>query len=140
MVIIVDTREQKPYDFGAILTEKCCLRAGDYSIQGLEQSIAVERKTVDDFVSSIIHERERFFAELSLLQAYDHACIVVESNLTDILAARYHSKTHPSSVLGTIVSIHLRFGIPVFLCDDRAGGQIFTLRYLKLAHERWSVR
>lgn len=133
-VIIIDTREQLPYTFGSVETISHALKAGDYSIQGYEAVIAVERKTIDDFVSSITHWRERFMAELAILAEYERACIVVEATLHDTLIGIYRSRTHPSSVLGTAISIELKYGIPVHFCSDRQAAQIFTKRYLKLYH------
>jgi ERCC4-type nuclease len=64
------------------------LPAGDYSIEGLEDSVAVERKTLEDFVSTVIRSRKRFTRELQRLAGYEAACIVVEADLSDILGGR----------------------------------------------------
>ena len=43
--IIVDTREQKPWDFNDNFnTTKAKLDTGDYSIEGLEHILCIERK------------------------------------------------------------------------------------------------
>ena len=73
MEILVDSREQRPYseDIYKPLGLKCTVKKldiGDYSIKGKEKEVAIERKTLDDFIHSITHERERFEKEF-IIQA-----------------------------------------------------------------------
>ena len=42
--IIVDTREQQPWDFEFHETAKAKLDTGDYSVEGLENILCIERK------------------------------------------------------------------------------------------------
>jgi len=51
--LIIDSMEQKPYSFKAfrkwfVAIERRKLPAGDYSIAGLEDRVAVERKSLQD--------------------------------------------------------------------------------------------
>lgn len=56
--IIVDTREQKPWDFELHETTRAKLDVGDYSLEGMEHLICIERKaSLVDFAQSIISER-----------------------------------------------------------------------------------
>ena len=70
MPVIVDTREQEPYGFDPKLVTpvRRALPAGDYSVAGLEWTVAVERKTLDDFVGTVIRARGRFYRELRRLE------------------------------------------------------------------------
>jgi ERCC4-type nuclease len=72
VTVLVDTREQEPYSFDArlVVTERRTLPAGDYSVACLEGVVGVERKTLDDFVSTVIHSRRRFREELKRLAEY----------------------------------------------------------------------
>ena len=138
--IIVDTREQEGYSFDPRLaaTIRRKLPAGDYSVAGLEGSVAVERKTVDDFVSTVIHSRERFRNELRKLAGYRAACVVVEAGVLDLLMRRYRGDAHPNAVLGSALSIILDFRVPVFFCSNRQAACQFVQAYLLAAHARWS--
>jgi len=60
MVIVVDTREQDEYTFGDADVVRRKLDAGDYSIAGLENRVAIERKNINDFVNTVIYQKERF--------------------------------------------------------------------------------
>jgi DNA excision repair protein ERCC-4 len=135
--VVVDTREKEPYLFqgGGLRVIRRALPAGDYSLAGHEESVAVERKTREDFVSTVIRSRKRFFKELRLLSKYDAACVVVEANLRDILTGAYRSGAHPNAVLGTLLSIVVDFRVPVFFCSDRQVAchfvEGFLLRYYR---------
>ena len=138
-VIIIDTREQAEYSFNPQLaaTVRRALPAGDYAVVGLEGEVAVERKSLDDFISTVIHARQRFRRELSKLAGYRAACVVVEANLLDILLGRYRGEAHPKAVLGSTLSILLDYGIPVYFCGTRPAACQFVQAYLLAAHARW---
>ena len=141
ITIIIDTREQEEYSFDSrlVATIRRALPAGDYSVAGLENTIAVERKSLDDFVSTVIHSRERFRKELRKLAGYQAACVVVEAGVVDVLLHRYRSDAHPNAVLGSALSIILDFRIPVFFCSSRQAACQYVQAYLLAAHERWSI-
>ena len=132
VTLVIDTREQEPYSFdpARAAVVRHALPAGDYSVLGLEERVAVERKTLEDFVSTVIRSRKRFHRELRLLGGYQAACVVVEADLVDVLRGRYRSDAHPHAVLGTVVSICLDFGVPVFFCSSRQAACRFVLEYL----------
>ncbi len=103
VTVVVDTREQEPYGFDSesIASIRKALPAGDYSIEGFETRVAVERKSMADFVSTVIRGRKRFHKELEKLRHYDAACVVVEANYRDVLGACYQSDAHPNALIGT---------------------------------------
>lgn len=119
--VVVDTREQEPYVFASerIAVVRRALAAGDYSLDGHETTVAVERKSLDDYVASVIYERERFLRELALLAKYELACVVVEATLEDVTAHRYRSGAHPNSVVGATLAIIVDQRVPVYFCGDR---------------------
>jgi ERCC4-type nuclease len=141
VTFIIDTREQEEYSFDSrlVATRRHALPAGDYSIAGLENTVAVERKSLDDFVSTVIHNRERFRNELRKLAGYRAACVVVEAGVLDVLLHRYRGDAHPNAVLGSALSIILDFHVPVFFCSSRQATCQFVQAYLLAAHARWSI-
>jgi len=61
MKILVDTREQTPWSFPKTeQVERAGLTTGDYSLAGLEGLVAIERKSLEDFVSCCGKGRERW--------------------------------------------------------------------------------
>ena len=56
--IIVDTREQQPWTFDNYVTANQKLDTGDYSILGMENILAIERKkSVSEFANNITESR-----------------------------------------------------------------------------------
>lgn len=123
--VVVDTREQRPYAFdaGRVMVTRGMLAAGDYSLVGLEDRVAIERKSLDDFVSTVIFGRDRFRAELDLMSGYEFAAVVVEANVDDMLEGRYTSKASPQSLFAIMCSIIADRGISVFFLSDRQTAQ-----------------
>jgi ERCC4-type nuclease len=63
--IIIDSREQPPLCFTRLPSIRGTLYSGDYSLAGLEDIFAIERKSVDDLVGCCVAgQRERFEHEL----------------------------------------------------------------------------
>jgi len=51
LCILIDSREQAPFPFTGLRTERVALTTGDYSVKGAEDFIALERKSLPDLVS-----------------------------------------------------------------------------------------
>jgi DNA excision repair protein ERCC-4 len=96
--VLVDSREQLPFPFVGlradarqgrklliIPTEVRGLASGDYSLDGYENRIAVERKSMVDLFQSVTRERERFERELERLNEFQSAYVVLECEWGDIL-------------------------------------------------------
>jgi DNA excision repair protein ERCC-4 len=137
LTVVVDSREQEPYSFEeGIRTIRRALPAGDYSIAGYEDVMAIERKSLADLVHSTIGDRERFSRELRLLSRYDFACVVVEATIEDILEHRYRSAAHPHAVLGAVLEITVDHRVPVFFCGDRQIARQFVHGVLRRYHHK----
>jgi len=140
--IIVDSREQAPYEFDLtrFSVERSALPAGDYSLVGSETRVAVERKSLADFAQTVIRQRKRFHAELRKLAECEFACVVVEGSLRDVLEGNYGTGAHPNAVFGAAVSICVDWRIPVYFCGDRQTARRFVEGYLercwRAIHER----
>ena len=131
--IVIDSREQESYTF-ACETVKAKLDAGDYSVVGFEQRVAVERKSLRDFVGTVIHDFDRFARELAKLSAMDAACIVVEADLTAVLCGLHHDALRavaPQSLLGAATYIGIKYRVPVYWCGSRPAAVRFTDAYLR---------
>jgi len=139
-VVVIDTREQQPYVFDAarVVSVRRALPVADYSLEGYESSVAVERKSLEDFIGTVIRARGRFEVELGALREFERRCVVVEASLEDIEAHRYAADVHPNALLGAAVAIAVDFDIPVYFCSNRQLACHFTERFLCRYHERVS--
>ncbi len=121
-IIVIDTREQRPYTFSTVRVGgvvHAALPAGDYSLQGYETQIAIERKSLPDYISTVIHAKDRFRRELTLLKTYPRAWIVVEGALDDLLHGRYDARVTPQALLAITASLMTHYAIPVLFAGDR---------------------
>ena len=113
MRIIVDTRENTPWTFPPdIETVPGSLPTGDYTVEGMESHVCLERKTVADLVGCFTTGRARFKKELARMRAYPLAAVVVEGSLQQLADGEYRSRLHPNAALGSLASWQCRFGVP----------------------------
>lgn len=140
--IIVDTREQAPWHFlempgyqvVPIITSRC-LQTGDYSIENLEERIAIERKSVSDFYGSIGSGRERFEREMERLAKFEFAAVVIEGDWQQLLIDRPQSiRMSPAAASGTIAAWSIRYGVHFFPCMSRRHAELWAFRLL---HQFW---
>lgn len=129
-VVVIDTREQRPFQFQTLRAERGTLRTGDYSVRGLEHLVAVERKSLPDLLTCIGRERDRFVAELVRLQGYRFRLLVVEADARDLEAGLWQSSVTPAAAVGSLAAWCARHELPIWLGGDHAGAGRFVERYL----------
>jgi len=138
-VVIIDTREQLPYNF-ALESTRAALKTGDYSLAGLESVVSIERKSLDDFIGCITAGRDRFEKELCRADSLERFWVVIEASLTSIESGLYRSKVNPESVLGTLAAWSNRHKVCFMFADNRKSGQKLTERLLKHAWNEYLKR
>ncbi len=135
MRILIDTREQAPFDFlrcGAdIETERAALPIGDYSLAGLQDRVAVERKSLPDLTRCLGAERERFERELLRAAALDSFCVVVEAPWQALADGKYRSRLNPGAACASVGAFMARHRIPFFFAGSRTQAEAFTALYLR---------
>jgi len=134
-IVLVDTREKNPFDFSRFKNwiaeeKKCVLKAGDYSIEGMETLLVLERKTLTDLITTVIQQRARFFKQCEKMTKYRWRGLLIEASYENIKSTynqdEYNTSAHPNAVSGTLDALEARFGIPV----------IYTSLYRPLAEEK----
>jgi DNA excision repair protein ERCC-4 len=112
-VIIVDTREQNPLVFSRLETRPGILYSGDYSIAGLENSFAIERKSVPDLAACCMGEnRQRFERELHRLRGYRFKRLLIVGTELEIQQGVAFSRISPAAIFGTLAAFEVRYDIP----------------------------
>tara|TARA_R110000851_G_scaffold268071_1_gene420652 strand:+ start:336 stop:767 length:432 start_codon:yes stop_codon:yes gene_type:complete len=135
MLVLRDTREQVPWTFEGqgIQTAPASLATGDYTVPGLEHAVAIERKSLDDWVGTVMRHRGRFYRELDRMRAVRFRCVIIEAGVREIMAGKYKSQVKPASVLAFVAEIAVAQSIPVYLGGTRAESQILAGAFLKMA-------
>ena len=119
MQIIVDSREHLPFTFehgryADVQIQSGTLNVGDYSLCGLEDKVAVERKSLPDLVACLGRERQRFEKELQRSMALDAFAVVqFPAELPDLDADLARGLQQNADALGECASVvrhllHLR--------------------------------
>ena len=122
MLIVVDSREQCPFPFtheryGA-KTKQGALTVGDYSLAGLEDKVAVERKSLPD------------------------ACaVVVEADWLMLARGEYRSQLKPHAACQSVLAFTARYRMPFLFAGTRGAAEYMTWgflrQYLESARKRW---
>ena len=134
---IIDTREQAPIDLAPLQAVTGTLSTGDYSVQGLESIVAIERKSLPDLLACIGQQRNRFDREVQRLLAYPCRAIVVEASWSDLEQGGWRSQVTPAAALGSVLG-WVALGVPVIMTGDheRAGRYVSRLLFTA-ARRRW---
>jgi Fanconi anemia group M protein len=112
--VLVDPRER---DMGKLLESLglevtlMALQVGDYV---LSDRLAVERKTAEDFVQSIIDPERNLFRQISdLARTYQRPVLILEGR--DL----YTRAMNPASVRGALASIAVDYGVPIIPTESQ---------------------
>jgi ERCC4-type nuclease len=134
-IVLIDTREKYPFDFSRFKNwitgeKRKALKGGDYSIEGMETLLVLERKTLTDLITTVIQQRDRFFKQCEKMSKYPWRALLIEASYEDIKSPydqeEFNTLAHPNAVSGTLDALEARFGIPV----------IYTSRYRPLSEEK----
>jgi len=112
---------------------------GDYSIDGHEGNVHIERKSMNDahgtFLGYKSQRKERFVRELEILSSIPVAAIVVEcsfgqllKNIPDIGEKPLEEKR--KSMYRQILAWQMDYRVPWYFCDDRRLAEVTTFQIL----------
>ena len=142
--IVIDTREQRPLDFGSVPTVLGTIGAGDYSIEGVTDRVAVERKSKADMYGCIGAGRDRFQRCLGRLAALDRSAVVIECALSDFknpptyLRRREDGRGYeevpvqisPAKAIHSCISWQVQYGVPFVWVDSREDAAAWIYQFL----------
>jgi ERCC4-type nuclease len=150
-IVLVDTREREPFPLFEYHPNwiggerRVALKTGDYTVEGMETLLCLERKSLADLVACTVTYRRRFLTACGRLARFPWKAILIEATLEDIKGSfesvDYPLGVHPNAVCGTLDAIEAKFGIPVLytsadrdLATDRAASWLskhFTYWWLE---------
>ena len=115
--IIIDYREKNSLVISELLklgleTEIKELKVADYIVG----DIAIERKTISDFISSMINKR--LIKQLEDLQQYKNKLLIIEGNSDNELYSDDNTGVNSNAIRGFLLSILLRYKVPIILTKD----------------------
>jgi ERCC4-type nuclease len=137
--IIIDTREKTPWCFdGDEAFEEVIVRkldAGDYSLDGLEEIVTIERKaSADEMLNNFMKNKERIYAEIDRMKDYPYKFIIIEQDLATLMDPKSYyinrlknrRKRPPSPrmpiaiVISNLTTVMLEHGVHVIFAGSKA--------------------
>jgi ERCC4-type nuclease len=88
------------------------LKVGDY----LVKNVAIERKTISDFISSMINHR--LVKQLEELQQYENKLLIIEGIEEQELYSDDNEGVHANSIRGFLLSILLKHKVPIIFTKN----------------------
>ena len=142
IIIKIDSREQRPYNFENP-SEVGTMPIGDYSIAGLENHIAIERKELNDLIGCLTTGRERFEKELHKSKALDYFALIIEASLSNLVNGNYRSEMNPKSAIQSLLAFSVRYRLPIWFCESRKYAQRVTenllCKYAKEVEKKFNL-
>lgn len=88
MVVITDTLEKKPWDFSFYNLKQISkpLKTGDYTLEGYEDILTIERKaTTGEIAGNFGHLKRQFYAELDRMKQFKYKYLILEFEQDTVL-------------------------------------------------------
>lgn len=153
-IVVKDTREQQGYFFGPYQT--CAgmvdrkLDTGDYSIEGLEDKICIERKaSIEEIAINLGQKKYAFLEEIDRMKTFDHKFLILEFNLQELLdfpnntripeAKRASVKITGKYILKCLMEFQLYNDVKVLFCGDKHNAFLMVSSLLKRINEMYTI-
>jgi ERCC4-type nuclease len=125
--IIVDTREQQPWSLKHHTIANKKLDTGDYSVEGYEHLLCIERKhSISEFVNNMTEKR--FSDVLERMSKYPYSFIIMEFDFDDIVNFPVGSdipkhiwknlRINPAYIIKYISDIQIKYNIKILFCGS----------------------
>jgi ERCC4-type nuclease len=147
--IIVDTREQLPWEFGFHLTSKHKLDTGDYSIQGFESLFTIERKKSVSEIATNITE-SRFKDVLQRMGQIPHSFMLMEFTLDEVYSFPVGSDIPKSKwdklrisgnyIIKYLIEAQLNYNIHLLFCGDSENAERTAVSIMKRIYEKYGKK
>ena len=139
-VLLVDTREQDPFDFrpyakwfGGIKRTK--LELGDYSVEGMEHCCVVERKSLSDLVKSFTEQDRHVLRQrLRLMAEYPDSLLVVDAPMSQVKSRYEFSGVNPNQITQSVFAVMVGLRIQTIFAETHELGSEMVAWYLYNAH------
>jgi ERCC4-type nuclease len=143
--IIVDTREQHPWIFPDHATSKKKLDTGDYSIEGLEDLLCIERKNGIAEIANNMTE-DRFVDVIARMSLCKYSFLLIESDYTELMnypvgsdvpvRAWKNIKISPGFILKFLMELTINHNIHVMFCGNPTWAEKTALSIMKRIYKK----
>lgn len=144
--IVVDTREQNAWEFGHHTTAKRKLDTGDYSIEGLENLLCIERKQSVSEIANNITEK-RFVNVLERMSEIPHRFMLFEFDLEDVYSFPIGSdipknkwnklRVTNNYIMKYLSLININYNIHTIFCGDADNAEKMAVRLMRTVYGKY---
>tara|TARA_Y100001973_G_scaffold62001_1_gene91069 strand:+ start:1855 stop:2361 length:507 start_codon:yes stop_codon:yes gene_type:complete len=156
--VIKDTREQDGYTFekfngryhqcNGMVVRK--LDTGDYSLEGLEDKVCIERKgRVSELAINLGKDKHRFMREIERMKDFKFKFLILEFSLDDVMnfpegsdipEENWNSiKITNKYMLKMLIEFQMYDDIHVILCGSKKNAKLVVNSILKRVNEYYSI-
>jgi ERCC4-type nuclease len=152
--VIKDTREQEGYYFSKYNT--CAgmvehkLDTGDYTIQGMEDKICIERKgCIEELAINLGQKKHAFLNEIERMVEFPHKFLVLEFSLSDLVDFPESSRIPEKNkailkitgkyILKCLMEFQLYNGIHVLFCENKYNAFLTVSSIFKRVNEMYTI-
>jgi len=146
--IICDTREKIAWSFSSNFCEELVhkkLDTGDYSIEGLEDKLCIERKkSISEFAGNV--SSSAFLNELERMRKYEYKYLILEFSVDDVLQfplgcgipkqKRRLIKISAQYIMRRISEIQVEYGVHVIFAGDLDNALYIASNIMKRVYEK----
>ncbi len=150
--VIIDTREQQPLTFWSSAIELAIvskLDTGDYSIQGMEDILCIERKgSLVEFYNNV--SDKRFWREMERMEKFKYKFLVLEFSVSDVdnfpdsvdvpQAVKDGFRLSKKFLMRAISDIQIKYGIHVVFAETRGLSSYLITNIMRRVHEYESLQ
>lgn len=152
--VIRDTREKNGWHFsnfdGCLGMVQQALKTGDYSIEGLEDKVCIERKgCIEEMALNLGQNKPQFMAEIERMKPFAHKFIILEFTIDELLsfpkdsriplAKQKNIKLTGKYILKCLMEFQVYEDIHVMFCGNKQHAFIFVSSLLKRLNEMYTI-
>lgn len=136
--IIRDTREQKGKGWNFNRSSNCLgqkiqkLDVGDYTVEGLEEVLMIERKTIGDLWGTLGNQKnyKRFLKEIDRAKDHKLKFLVIEGDLGDVNRGYRYSQVPADNIHAKLVSLQVKHNVHVIFAGRKDVARAYVRRLM----------
>lgn len=141
--VIIDTQEKQPWTLSHNLINGVkyeALKTGDYTVEGLEDILCIERKADATEIAMNVSE-QRFRDCLERMSAFQYKFILLESSMQKVLQFPHleqyaqtllkKTKVRGKYILQCITRMQVKYGVHFVYCGNREDAQYMAINIMR---------
>ena len=139
----IDTREKHPWELissRVLGKEVCKLDTGDYTVEGLEDKLCIDRKAyVSELAQNIT--TKRFIDELERIKEFPHAFLIGEFTVTDVFTfpesadlpplVKKRIRVNGNYIMRCLTRLQIKYGFNLIFAGNRENAERIAVNLME---------